>query len=226
MKKRILALIFTLFTILAAGGVVQAQPAPLPAVQTAGGEYTLAPGDILNVEVWGFEEFKPQNANGIVVRPDGKLSFPLVGEIVAGGLTVPALTDAITRGVSEYIHNPKVTVNVLKFHTTRVYVLGEVVRPGLYEIERQHNLLDAIGIAGGHTKNAAKKKVFIIRRGQSNAPIKANYDSILKKGDLSQNVLLSDGDVVYLADNGRIDFARDIMPFISAAYYLNDIGND
>lgn len=226
MKKRILALIFTLFTILAAGGVVQAQPAPLPAVQTAKWEYTLAPGDILSIEVWGFDQFKPKDAAGIAVRPDGKLSFPLIGEVTASGLTVQSLTEAITKGVSEYIHNPKVTVNILKFHTTRVYVLGEVVRPGMYEIERQHNLLDAIGIAGGHTKNAAKKKVFIIRRGQSGAPIKANYDSILKKGDLSQNFLLSDGDVVYLADNGRIDFARDIMPFISAAYYLNDINNN
>ena len=226
MKKMGLIFIVTLFTVLSAGGAVQAQPVPALTTQAAV-DYILAPGDILNVEVWGFDEFKPKDsAAGVAVRPDGKLSYPLVGEVMANGLTVSALTDVLTKGVSEYIHNPKVTVNVLKFHTTRVYVLGEVVRPGMYEIERQHNLLDAIGIAGGHTKNAAKKKVFIIRRGQSEAPIKANYDSILKKGDLSQNVLLSDGDVVYLADNGRIDFARDIMPFISAAYYISDINNN
>jgi len=231
MNKNVLIIIVTLLMILCIGGAAQAQSAPVPAMQAtnqAESEYVLAPGDILSIEVWGFDEFKPKDTAtaGIAVRPDGKISFPLLGEISASGKTVQALTDTITRGVSEYIHNPKVTVNILKFHTTRVYVLGEVVRPGMFEIERQHNLLDAIGIAGGHTKNAAKKNVFIIRRGQSMAPIKANYDTLLKKGDLSQNYVLSDGDVVYLTDNGRIDFAKDILPLISAAYYLNDISNN
>jgi polysaccharide export outer membrane protein len=226
MKQTFLSLLITLFALLSPLTAVQAQPAsvPVPAEQAAA-EYTLAPGDILNIEVWGFDEFKPKDAasSGIAVRPDGKLSFPLIGEVNAAGLSVAALTDVITKGVGEYIYNPKVTVNVLKFHTTRIYVLGEVVRPGMYEIERQHNLLDAIGIAGGHTKNAAKKNVFIIRRGQSMAPIKANYDAILKKGDLSQNYILCDGDVVYLTDNGRIDFARDVLPILTAAYYYHDI---
>ncbi len=228
MNKKVLVVIFTLLIVLGVGGAAQAQSAPVPAIQAstqAEPEYVLAPGDILSIEVWGFDEFKPKDTAtaGIGVRPDGKISFPLLGEITASGKTVQALTDTVTKGVSEYILNPKVTVNILQFHKTRVYVLGEIVRPGMYEIERQHNLLDAIGIAGGHTKNAAKKNVFIIRRGQSMAPIKANYDTLLKKGDLSQNYVLADGDVVYLTDNGRIDFARDILPILTAAYYVHDI---
>jgi len=185
-------------------------------------DFRLAPGDVLSIEVWGTDEFRTSGA-GITIRPDGKLDFPLIGEIKAEGATISELTAMITQGLREYRRNPKVTVNVLKFHTTRVHVLGEVVRPGMYEIERQHNLLDAIGIAGGPTKDAAKKKVFIIRNGQSNTPIKANYNDILKKGDMSQNFGLGDGDVVYLTQNNRIDFVRDILPFITAAYYIHDI---
>jgi len=227
MKKRILALIFILFTILAAGGIVQAQPAPLPAVQTAGGEYTLAPGDVLSIEVWGREEFKPKDgANaGIMIRPDGKINFPLIGEVQAEGSSVSALTATITQGLSEYLRQPRVSVNILKFHTTRVYVLGEITKPGLYEIEKQHNLLDAISIAEGYTKDAAKKKVFIIRKGQTDKPVRVNLYALLNKGDMSQNYVLGDGDVVYLTNNGRIDFSRDILPLISGLYYINNFND-
>ena len=229
MKQTFLTLLITLFTLLSPTAAVQAQPASVPApAEQAAAEYTLAPGDILNIEVWGREEFKAKDGvnGGIMIRPDGKISFPLLGEIKAEGYSISALTTAITQGLSEYLKQPCVTVNILKFHTTRVYVLGEVNKPGLYEIEKQHNLLDAISIADGYTRDAAKKKVFVIHKGQTDKPIKANLYALLNKGDMSQNYSLNDGDVVYLTSNGRIDFARDIMPFVSAAYMINDINNN
>lgn len=131
--------------------------------EVAAKEYQLGAGDVLTIGVWGVPDLQ---AKEYVVRPDGKVAFPLVGEIQAAGVTTEALTTTMTTSLSEYVKNPKVTVNVTKFHTTRVYVLGMVTKPGLYELEKQHNLLDAIGMAGSYTKEAAKKKVVIIRKDQ------------------------------------------------------------
>ena len=130
------------------------------------------------------------------------------------------MTQALTTGLSKYLIDPKVTVNIVKYRTTRVYVMGAVLKPGMFEIERQHNLLDAIGLAGGYTKDAAKKKVFIIHKDQKEEPIKANLWNLLNKGDMTQNYALNEGDVVYLTSNNRIDFAKDILPFLAGTYYI------
>jgi len=191
-------------------------------------DYRLRPGDVLAIDVWGHDEFQQKAAAagasaGFTIRPDGKISFPLVGEIQAAGLTPAALTSLISAGLSLYLKDPQVTVNIVKFHTVRVYVLGEVARPGMYELEKQHNLLDAIGAAGGYTKEAAKRNVFVIHKDKINEPAKANLLDLLTKGDMSQNCALQEGDVVYLTCNGRIDFGRDIMPWLTIGYYVTYI---
>lgn len=183
-------------------------------------EYCLGPGDILNIGVWGYQELEMKE---VVVRPDGKISFPIVGEVEATGITAGQLTDLLTQGLSNYVKDPKVTVNLFKLRTIRVYVLGEVIKPGLYEMEKQHNLLDAISMAGSYTKDAAKKKVQIIRKDQTGEPVKVNLFNLLRKGDMTQNYALNDGDVVYLSDNGRVDFGTDILPWISAAYQIKQM---
>lgn len=180
-------------------------------------EYRLGPGDVLTIGVWGYAELQIKE---VVVRPDGKIAFPLVSEVQAAGMSSGELTDSLVKGLSKYIKDPKVTVNVFKFRTTRVYVLGQVTKPGLYEMEKQHNLLDAISMAGSYTKDAAKKKIFIIRKDQKGKPLQANLLNLLKNGDMTQNYVLGDGDVVYLSDNGRIDFANDILPWVSATYQI------
>ena len=185
--------------------------------------YQLGPGDILEVSVWGYDDLQLKE---VAVRPDGRIAFPLVGELQAMGLTAAELNRDITEKLCSYVKNPMVTVNISKFRTTRVYVLGEIAKPGMYELEKQHNLLDAIGAAGSYTKYAAKKKIFIIRQNQTDKPYKANLLRLLEKGDMSQNYELADGDVVYLANNNRIDFARDILPWISATYQVSEIQNN
>ena len=176
-------------------------------------EYRLSAGDVLTIGVWGYEELL---AKELMVKPDGNIGFPLVGEVQAAGKSSAELSGILTTGLSEYVKDPKVTVNVFKLHTTRVYVLGMVEKPGMYELEKQHNLLDAIGMAGSTTKEAAKKRVTIIRKDQKGAPIKVNLMNIWEKGDMTQNYALNDGDVVYLSDNGRID----IPSILSGAYQL------
>jgi len=193
---------------------------------SAADAYRLGPGDALQIDVlgdvWGTKDVKPEP---LLIGPDGYIYFPLVGEVQAEGLSVAELTDRLIEGLSQYIRHPKVTVNLAKLRTTRVYVLGEVQKPGLYELEKDHHLLDAVGIAGSYTKDAAKKKVFVIRKNSTSAPLRVNLLALMQKGDMSQNVLLNEGDVVYLTANNRIDFSRDILPFVTGAYYINHFEN-
>jgi polysaccharide export outer membrane protein len=186
-------------------------------------EYKLGPGDVISVGVWGYEDLKNEQ---LVVRPDGKLSFPLAGELNVQGMTAGELTTALTTKLGNYVIDPNVTVNVAKFRTTRVYVLGEVNKPGMYELEKQHNLLDAIGMAGSYTKRAAKKEIFVIHRDNVDKPQKVNLLNLLRKGDVSQNIALNEGDVVYLTSNGKITFATDVLPWITAVYQVDRLGNE
>lgn len=182
-------------------------------------DYHLCPRDVLAISVWGIDEL---NITELTIRDDGKIAFPLAGEILVAGLSPGELMQVIMKALDGYINNPKVTVNVIRYHTTRIYVMGEVTRPGLYELEKQHNLLDAIAIAGGYTKDTAKRKVFVLSQGGNTAPIQVNLLQLLEKGDMTQNVSLKNGDVVYLTNNNRIDIARDIFPYITAWAIFNN----
>ena len=205
-------------------GSLTADAAAAPALD----EYKLRPGDILSISVLGYDDFAPPaNASGppgFLVRPDGLFSFPLIGEVSVQDLTVASLTQTLRSRLSEYLNEPRVTVNLARLGATRVYVLGEVVKPGSYEIEKAHNLLDAITAAGGPTKDGAKRNVYIVRRSKPGEYQKVNLLALVRKGDQSQNVALNEGDSVYLTSNGRINFATDVMPFITATYYIDYIG--
>lgn len=211
MKKWVCVLGLTMAIILTVPNVSKAQ------------DYLLGPRDVVAISAWGFDELQLKD---LVVRDDGKIAFPLIGEIEAKGLSPNELSQKITLGLKGYVNDPKVTLNVTKFRTNRIYVLGEVSRPGLYELERSHRLLDAIGIAGGYTKDAAKRKVFIIHQDSVDKPVEADLLIMLKKGDTTQNYVLNDGDTVFLTGNNRIDFGRDILPLISLGLYIKDVNNN
>lgn len=219
MRKQI-AIIFLLMVLL--GGALPASAAGAPSSE----EYKLRPGDVLTINVLGYDEFVPPNIGtggppGFLVRPDGQFSFPLIGEVAVRDLTIHELTEILRVRLSEYLIEPKVAVNLARLGGTRVYVLGEVVKPGSYEIEKAHNLLDAVTAAGGPTKDGAKRNVYVVRRSEPGKYQKVNLLAILKKGDQSQNVVLNEGDSVFLTSNGRINFAADVLPFITATYYLD-----
>ena len=216
-RKIALFLVFLLLTGLASGAMA-ATPLKLD-------DYKLRPGDVLSITVLGYDEFAlPANtggAPGFLVRPDGYFSFPLIGEVSVQDQTVGTLTETLRVRLSDYLLEPKVSVNLARLGATRVYVLGEVMKPGSYEIEKAHNLLDAVTAAGGPTKDGAKRNVYVVRRSKPGEYQKVNLLAILKKGDQSQNVTLNEGDSVFLTSNGRINFAQDIMPFILAGYYVD-----
>ena len=198
----------------------------LAAASAADNDYIMCPGDQLQVVVYRHTDISsPLNSTPYIVRPDGKVTFPLIGDIDVTGKTVTEFTRQLEASLAEYLVRPQVSVNILKLGTTRVYVLGEVKKPGLYELEKSHRVLDALGKAEGFTEKAAKKKIFLIRKG-AEEPVLVNINNFLKKSDQSQNYVLNEGDCLYLTSNGKIDIGRDIMPFISGAYMVSEIKNN
>lgn len=184
----------------------------------AADDYKLSAGDVITISVFGFPEL---DLKDITIRPDGKIAYPLLGEINVEGLTPTALTARIGDNLGEYYVNPRVTVNVIKTRTTQVCVLGEVNRPGIYEMGKNHTLLDAISAASGWTKDAAKGSVYIVRKNQKGEPLKVNLIALLKKGDMSKNYEINEGDIVFLGENRKIDVLRDIIPLVYPAYLIH-----
>lgn len=187
-------------------------------------EYYMRPGDELNIVVTQQQDLgnSSTNQSPFVVRPDGNVSFPLVGEIHAEGMTVSQFTAVLQQGLSRYIVDPDVSVNISKLGRVRVYVFGEVRKPGAVELDKGHTVIDAIGAAQGFTRDTAKKKIFLIHQDQPKSLIPINLNNMLKTGDMSQNVTLREGDILYLTKNHRIDFARDIAPILSSLYLVTE----
>lgn len=187
-------------------------------------EYYMRPGDELNIVVTQQQDLgnSSSNQSPFVVRPDGNVSFPLVGEIHAEGMTVSQFTDVLQQGLARYIVDPDVSVNISKLGRVRVYVFGEVRKPGAVELDKGHTVIDAIGAAQGFTRDTAKKKIFLIHQDQPKSLIPINLNNMLKTGDMSQNITLREGDILYLTKNHRIDFARDIAPIFSSIYMVTE----
>ena len=192
-------------------------------------DYIMCPGDVLQVVVYGHEDLStPANASNsspYVVRPDGKVSFPLIGDVDVTGKTVAQFREELANRFSQYLVTPSISVNVMKLGTTRVYVLGEIKRPGLYELEKSHKVIDALAKAEGFTEKSGKKNVFLVRAGSTEVE-KLNINNFLTKGDQKGNVVLNEGDCLYLTSNHKILFSKDIMPFLTGAYYIQEIKNN
>jgi polysaccharide export outer membrane protein len=180
-------------------------------------DYALVPGDVLSISVFGMADLSVPETT---IRPDGKVTFPPVGEVAAAGLTVADFSSRLTEKLSKFYVNPIISVGVKTFGTTRIYVVGHVTRPGAYDLDKSHTLLDAIGKAEGWTQDALKTKVYIIRSGSRDTPLKVNLFDLLKRGDTSKNYVLNTGDIVYLTNNGKIDINKDVLPMVSPIWLI------
>ena len=202
-------------------------------VAAAAEDYIMTPGDQLQIYVLGHPDISSTRANTdfvYTVRPDGKLNFPLVGEIDVNGLTVFEFTKLLTKELSEYIINPNITVNVAKLGTTRVFVMGEVSKQGMYELTKSHRVMDALGAAGGFTQKAAKKDIYLVRNaGKEGEKVqKLNILNYMRKGDISQNVVLHEGDCLFLTSNHKLtlmDIALFANRFTDTWYDVKYIKN-
>ena len=156
-------------------------------------DYQLEPGDVLAVSVWKEEGLQLE----VLVRPDGKLSFPLAGEIQGQGRSVEQVRQQITDGIAEYISDPVVTVSLIQNNGNRVYVLGRVNKPGEFGISRNIDVMQALAMAGGLTPFAVTKDIRILRRDDGvQQSIGFNYNEVEKGINLGQNIVLQAGDVI------------------------------
>lgn len=156
-------------------------------------DYVIGQGDVLEVFVWRNDQLSRR----VVVRPDGKISLPLLQDLQAQGLTVLQLKNEITRRFGEYVLNPKVTVIVNQITSYKVNVLGRVARPGVYPITGKTTIVEAISMAGGFTEWANKRKITVItHQGGTEKKIRVNYKKIISGKDPSQNIILRRGDTI------------------------------
>ena len=155
--------------------------------------YVIGLGDMLEIFVWRNEQL----SRDVIVRPDGKISLPLIQDIQAEGLTVLQLRDEITRRFDKHVNVPKVTIIVSQINSYKVNVLGRVMRPGVYPITGNTTLLEAISMAGGFSEWANKRKITVItHQGGKEKKIRVNYKKIASGKDPSQNIILKRGDTI------------------------------
>jgi polysaccharide export outer membrane protein len=164
------------------------------AERRAAGTYLVGPGDVLQVRAWKNEALSQR----VIVRPDGFVTLPLIGDVRAGGRTVEAIAaDVAGRAAHFYTEVPVVAVEVAELHGYRVYVLGEVARPGELTPRGPITVLQAIALAGGFTRFASPNSVVIVRhdaRGERRIPF--SYGEVVEKGDLDQDLPLLTSDTV------------------------------
>lgn len=156
--------------------------------------YRINRGDVLSISVWKEEGLQ---ADEVLVRPDGYISFPLVGNLPVAGKSVPQVSQEMVANLSKYIPDPVVHITVKALSGNLVYVIGKVARPGVFPMGSPVDVVQALTMAGGMTPYAAANKVKIIRReGTRQTAIPFAYGDIEKGEHLEQNIILQAGDVV------------------------------
>lgn len=157
-------------------------------------EYRIGVGDILEIATWKELELSKQN---VLVRTDGKVSFPLLNDLQAAGITPIELKAVIEKGLKGFIANPVVTVTVTTTGSQRFYVLGEVLRTGEYPLSKQLTVLQAFAVAGGFTQWASKDEIILLRGESGKEKIyKINYKDIVKGRGSENNLMLQANDTI------------------------------
>lgn len=167
--------------------------APQTAAPPVDAGYVIGPQDVLTIEVWQAKEFSGPAS----VRPDGKITLPLVNDIQAAGLTPTELAASIKKLLLKYVTNPQVTVKVEQVNSKIVYLLGEVYKPGALPLLRNMTVLQALAMAGGPTQYANPKKIYVLRM-ESGKQVRYpfNYKQAVKGKNLQQNMTLQPGDTI------------------------------
>jgi polysaccharide export outer membrane protein len=201
---RIAIVIAGLLTLTPHGALVARQapaaPPPAPAAPTESKPaavvpridpkaYVIGPEDVISVNVWR----EPGNSGQFVVRPDGRIAIPLVGEIQAAGLTPERLSEAIAEGLQKVMTHPEVTVGVERVNSKKYFIQGEINRPGAYSLAIPTSVLEALVNAGGFRDFANTKKIVILRGTER---LKFNYHEVSKGKNMEQNIPLMPGDQI------------------------------
>jgi polysaccharide export outer membrane protein len=167
-----------------------AEPAATVAADT---DYRIGPQDVVRIDVWK----EPDISRTIPVRPDGKISVPLLNDMQASGLTAMQLAASLRDGLSKYLNNPQVTVTVTEINSRRIYLTGEVTRSGAFPLLPNMTVLQALSSGGGFTQFAKLKNIYVMRT-ENGKQVKHpfNYKEVVKGNLAEQNIPLQPGDVI------------------------------
>jgi polysaccharide export outer membrane protein len=155
--------------------------------------YVIGPEDVLQIIVWKNEQL----TRTVPVRPDGFISLPLMDDIKAAGLTTPQLREVLVKRLAEFMPSPEVSVVVIDVRSFKVSVIGEVVRPGRFELKSWTTVLDALAQAGGFTQFANRSRIVILRpNGRKMERIAFNYNKVITAGGEDENFYLQPNDII------------------------------
>ncbi len=182
-----------------------AQETPAKKSETSGGiaaashdsqadaDYKIGPQDLLKIDVWKEEQL----TRTVPVRPDGKITLPLLNDVQAAGLTPMELAGVISDQLKKYINNPQVSVSVTEINSRRIYVTGEVLKAGTYALLPHMTVLQALSSSGGFTQFARVKNIYVLRT-ESGKQVKMafNYKEAVRGKNPEQNIELLSGDVI------------------------------
>ena len=155
--------------------------------------YTIQPGDILRISVWD----EPDLQSDVLIAPDGGIAFPLVGEMSVIGKSIAELREDIGERLSRYISEPIITVTIREVLGNKIYVIGQVNRPGEFVVNPMVDVVQALSMAGGTTPYASLNDISILRRrGSQQSSIPFKYGDIASGKNLETNIVLQSGDVV------------------------------
>jgi len=162
-------------------------------VTTQDPNYVIGSQDMLDISVWR----EPDFSRTVPVRPDGKISLPLLNDMQAAGLTPSQLAEELTKSLNKFVTNPQVTIIVTQINSQRFYVLGEATRPGAYTLIPDMTILQALSNAGGFTIYANSKKIYLLRQENGKQQkLSFNYKEIIAGKRTEQNIVLKNGDTI------------------------------
>jgi len=166
---------------------------PAPPAMVVPGDYTIGPDDILSIVFWRDKDMSAD----VVVRPDGRITLPLVNDVIAVGLTPEQLRDRIRQEAAKYVETPNVTVVVKQINSRKVFLTGMVGKSGAFPLSGNITVLQMLSMAGGVSEFADEKKIVIMRveNGQQRA-LKFNLSDVKKGKNLQQNIVLRPGDTI------------------------------
>ena len=162
-------------------------------VATQDPNYVIGSQDMLDISVWR----EPDFSRTVPVRPDGKISLPLLNDMQAAGLTPSQLAEELTKSLNKFVTNPQVTIIVTQINSQRFYVLGEATRPGAYTLIPDMTILQALSNAGGFTTYANSKKIYLLRQENGKQQkLSFNYKDVISGKRTEQNIALKNGDTI------------------------------
>ena len=189
MRQKIRMVLF-LICIFMTASLLWADDQPL---SKTGEDYVIGPGDVIDISFWKNEDLTKQ----LTVLPDGKIHYPLIGEVVVGGKTLNALEKELKQRIVQFVPAPDLTVMVDEVNSMVIYVIGKVENPDKLDLKSNINVLQALTMAGGLNTFAKRRKIKIFREEHGKTDIfQFDYDDVIEGKNLEQNIILKKGDIV------------------------------